>query len=401
MTFFTQKVFHEIDRLTEKYLGLLTDICMIESKSEDKAGVDQVGAYLAQFAGSLDYVVKKQEFEKAGNVYSFTLNPYGRKKMICLSGHMDTVHAKNSFGYPPVRVDGDYLYGPGVQDCKGGIAVAMLAMEALKNCGYTERPVRLILQSDEEVSSVLSQRKSIDFMLQEAAGSAAFLNEEGYTSGHITVGRKGIVKKKIVIKGKAMHAGACTQGVSAVREAAYKIIELEKDNDGGSITFNCGMVQGGKAINIVPDQCEVLVEYRFKTLLQQKAAEEKFQRIVNTSYVPGTEAVAEELSSRVPMERTPGNEALADAVNEIAENYGFEKMEKTESAGGADAAYTSQAGIPTVDSIGMEGSGCHTLGERVLIASLPRMAKLAAAIVIHLEDDLGQTISEETEGDGI
>ena len=93
---------------------------------------------------------------------------------------MDTVFPKGSFGYPPTKIDGDYVYGPGVNDCKGNIAVELLAMEALKECGYTERPVKLILQSDEEVNSFLSDQKTLEFMVEEAKGSAAFLNAENF-----------------------------------------------------------------------------------------------------------------------------------------------------------------------------------------------------------------------------
>lgn len=154
---------------------MFIDACNIESKSEDKEGVDKVGDYFASVAENMGYTIRKKEFEKAGNVYSFTYNPTGKKKPISISGHMDTVHVKGIFGYPPTKIEGDYVYGPGVNDCKGNIAVELMVMEALKLCGYDERPVKLILQSDEEVNSCLSEHKTLEFMLEEAKGSAAFL----------------------------------------------------------------------------------------------------------------------------------------------------------------------------------------------------------------------------------
>ncbi len=386
----TKKVFEKIDELSDKYLNMLVDVCNIESKSDDKEGVDKVGDYLAAVAKELDYTIRKKEFEKAGNVYSFAYNPGGKKNMISLSAHMDTVFDKGAFGYPPVKIQGDYIYGPGVQDCKGGIVIFLLAMEALKKCNYDERCVKLILQSDEEVGSKLSEMGTIDFMLEEAKGSAAFLNGEGYAEGHgdgyITVGRKGIVRKKIKIKGKACHAGICTEGISAIKEAAHKIIELEKENDTDSITFNCGIINGGTTVNTVPESCELHVEYRFKTREQQKEAEDRLNKIVNTSYVEGAESVAEELSNRAPMERTEANENLARIVSDISVKCGLGELEMRESAGGADSAYTTLAGIPTIDSIGAGGSGCHSIGEKVLISSISEKAKLAAGIIINFPD---------------
>lgn len=383
----TKKVFDKIDELADKYLNVLIDSCNIESKSEDKEGVDKVGEYFAKIASDLGYVIKKKEFEKAGNVYSFTLNPDGEKKQISLSGHMDTVHMKGSFGNPAVRVEGDMVYGPGVNDCKGNIAVELLAMEALKECGYNERPVKLILQSDEEVNSSLSEQKSLEFMVEEAKGSAAFLNAENIgKERRLSVGRKGITSHKITIHGKKIHAGACTAGVNALKEAAYKLIEFEKDNDINGITFNCGILNGGTASNIVPDLCEMYVEYRFKTMEQKKVADEKFKKIAETSFVPGSICEVERISNRLPLEPDEKNMALVEKINKICKDIGLEPFGTAESAGGADSAYPSLAGIPTVDSIGIEGADCHTINERARISSMAEMAKVAAAIIINFPE---------------
>lgn len=383
----TKKVFEKIDELSEKYLNVLVDACNIESKSEDKDGVDKVGNFFASIAENMGYTVKKKEFQYAGNVYSFTYNPTGEKKLICLSGHMDTVFPKGSFGYPPTKIDGDYVYGPGVNDCKGNIAVELLAMEALKECGYTERPVKLILQSDEEVNSSLSEHKTLEFMVEEAKGSAAFLNAENSNANRrLSIGRKGITSYKITISGKKIHAGSCTLGANALKEAAYKIIEFEKDNDINGITFNCGMINGGTAINVVADKCELFVEYRFKTMEQKKKADEKFNRILSKTYIEGTLAQAELIGNRLPLEPDEKNRKLVDTINEICQKVGIEPFGTAESAGGADSAYPSLAGIPTVDSIGIEGEGCHTLNEKARISSMAEMAKVAAAIIIHFPE---------------
>ncbi|MBR5157713.1 MAG: M20/M25/M40 family metallo-hydrolase [Clostridia bacterium] len=383
----TKKVFDKIDELSDKYLNVLIDACNIESKTEDKEGVDKVGAYFAAIAENMGYVIKKREFEKAGNVYSFTCNPTGKKKPISLSGHMDTVHKKGIFGYPTTKIDGDYVYGPGVNDCKGNIAVELLVMEALKSCGYDERPVKLILQSDEEVNSYLSDQKSLEFMVEEAKGSAAFLNAENIGAERkLTIGRKGITAHKITITGKKFHAGWCTKGASAIKEAAYKIIEFEKDNDNDAITFNCGIINSGTATNIVPDLCELFVEYRFKNMEQKKIADEKFKKIVETSYVEGTHAEAERISNRLPLEPDEKNKNLVNTINDICKQVGIEPFGMAETPGGADSAYPSLAGIPTVDSIGIEGSGCHTLNECARISSMAEMAKVVAAVIINFPE---------------
>lgn len=50
---------------------------------------------------------------------------------------MDTVHPVGLFGTPPVKQEGDKIYGPGVVDCKGGIVAAFFAMRTLNDCRFT------------------------------------------------------------------------------------------------------------------------------------------------------------------------------------------------------------------------------------------------------------------------
>ncbi len=68
------------------------------------------------------------------------------------------------------------MYGPGVLDDKGGAAAAIYAMYALKNSSYTKRNVIFITQTDEEVSSSLSEGATVDYIVKEAEKCEAFIN---------------------------------------------------------------------------------------------------------------------------------------------------------------------------------------------------------------------------------
>lgn len=111
-------------------------------------------------------------------------------------------------------------------------------------------------------------------------------------------------------------------------------------------------------------------------------ADEKFRKIVEQSYVEGTYSTAEQISTRLPMEPDEKNKKLVQIINEICKKVDIEPFGMEETAGGADSAYPSLAGIPTVDSIGIEGSGCHTLDEKARISSMAEMAKVVAAVII-------------------
>ena len=68
---------------------------------------------------------------------------------VTFTGHMDTVHPRGTFEEPLCRVEDGKMFGPGTQDMKGGIVVGMLAMQALMDAGYRDRPLKLVLISDE------------------------------------------------------------------------------------------------------------------------------------------------------------------------------------------------------------------------------------------------------------
>ena len=162
--------------LSKGRLNCDTDICEIESPTADKAGVDAVGDFCAAFAQQRGWRVERAHFEKAGDVHCFTMNPDAKAAPLALSGHMDTVHEKGSFGYPAVTEDEKMLYGPGVTDCKGGIVVAMLAMAALQDCGFTARPIQLLLQSEEEVASAQTDGATMAQLCEWAKDAVGFLN---------------------------------------------------------------------------------------------------------------------------------------------------------------------------------------------------------------------------------
>ena len=143
----TNKAFEIIDSLAEKYIGVWEDICNIESPTRDKGGVDAVTDYVLARCTELGYEIERVPQSVSGDVACITLCPEGEGAPVCVSAHMDTVHAVGSFGTPAVKKDGEKIYGPGVCDCKGGIAAAMLAMEALRELSFSARPVKLILQS--------------------------------------------------------------------------------------------------------------------------------------------------------------------------------------------------------------------------------------------------------------
>lgn len=372
-------LFSAIDSLEPSYRDLWIDICNIESPTSYKAGVDAVGAYMMALARRLGWQVEVHEEAVAGNAICITMNPDAPGAPICFSGHMDTVHPLGSFGTPAVRVDDEKIYGPGVEDCKGGIAAAALAMHALQNCGYADRPIKLLLQSDEEGGSHWSEKRTIGWICEKARGAALFLNAEGH-SGKAVIRRKGIVNYRFTVRGKAAHGAVCYRGASAIAEAAHKILALEQWKAPDGLTANCGTIAGGTTPNTVPETCSFVVNIRFVDEAQLRFAEEACRRIAETSTIPGTTCTLEQVSFRIAMAQTERNERVLARMNEIYAAAGMLVLPGAASNGGSDAADVTAANIPCIDSIGVRGGKIHSRDEFAWLASLGEAACRMAAV---------------------
>lgn len=375
-----EALFNRIDELNDEFIQRWIDVGNIESPTKYKDGVDAVGKYFADYAKARNWEVEIFEQPISGNCVCITMNSEASSQPITLSGHIDTVHSVGSFGTPAVRTDEKYIYGPGVTDCKGGTVAALMAMTALQDIGFTSRPIRLILQSDEEVHSLQSNKATINYICEKAKDSVAFLNCESTRGNSAVLWRKGINTYRLDIKGKSIHASRCAEGgASAVLEAAHKIIELEKIKDVDGVTCNCGIISGGTAVNSVPDNCSIFVDIRFNTAEESKWAEKKVKSIAAHSYVDGTECEVVSTGGRCAMEKTERNFAMLERMNKIYEENGLPTLTARQSLGGSDAAEITQAGIPCVDSIGVAGDRIHSADEYGVLSSLREAAKRIAS----------------------
>ena len=261
---------------------------------------------------------------------------------------------------------------------------SLLAMEALQKENFTARPIKLILQSDEETSSRESNKTTIDYMCECGKGAAAFINCEPSVGQTAVLQRKGIARYVFNVTGKAAHASVCFDGVSAISEAAYKIIELEKYKEEKGITANCGVISGGTAINTVPEKCTFKVDLRFSTGEEWDMVQSIVKKVAETSYVEGTSCELVLENFRAAMELTDKNLNLLENVNIIFEKVNLPVLSMRISGGGSDASYTTQCGIPTLDSLGVKSLKIHTKDEHTLISSLTESAKRLAAICLYV-----------------
>ena len=377
----TEQLFWFIAENTERYLDFLCRICSYEARAYDKQTLDDMAEHIAAFAQGEGLSVIRKPMEKCGDFLTVEINP-GKEKACLFQAHMDTVHEKGIFGEPPVRVEADKIYGPGVIDCKGGIAIALLTMTALLNAGY-EKHVRLILTSDEEISNILGGAEEIAFIQESAAGFPCAINCETAEGDQVVISRKAILKYRLDIKGVSGHAGKhYFISKNAIEEAAHKIIALHSKSVEGGTTYSCNIISGGSVANIIPDQCSVTVDIRAVSAEDMEIAKQEMACVANTSFLSDTGCRLTLLSVRPPMEKKQETMALFEKLRAVCHKYDLGTLTPMESGGGSDSCYTQAAGIPSICGFGASGRYQHTNKEYLDKSSVPLRAKILTAYLM-------------------
>ncbi len=375
-----KKLFDTIDKLENKYLDILEDVCNIESPTDCKEGVDAVGNYFIKMASEKNWKIEIEEQKISGNAICITLNPDSSEPPLTVSGHIDTVHPIGSFGTPAVRRDDKNMYGPGVMDCKGGVVAAFMAMDALAQCGFNKRPVQLIIQSDEENGSRTSNKATIEYMCKKSENSVAFLNLEGHLKDTVVLSRKGILQYRFTIHGKPLHSSRCPEAANAIAEAADKILRLEEMKDPDGLTCNCGVISGGTVPNSVAGVCIFYADIRYCNNEQLEKAKQIVKQIAENTRIEGCSCEYDIINYRPAMVYSEKNVNLLNKMNEIYSQNGLPVLKGRNCLSGSDAAYITECSIPCIDCIGTMGKNIHSTDEYIELSSLAESAKRIAAI---------------------
>lgn len=377
-----EQILAYIDAHEAEMLRLWKQLVEIESPSDYKEGVDRVGAVIEEYCrNTLGYHVRFQEDETYGNCLAACSCPFeAYENGIVFSAHMDTVHALGSFD-PLFREDGEYFYGPGAGDCKGGIVMSLLTAAALKAAGYNERPIKLLFAADEESGGPTGQT----FYPNELQGTAFMFNAESGIRGNLVTGRKASLIATYDITGQSAHIGYLTdKPKSAIREAAMKLLALEDASDYEEVTFCGGAIRGGTGPTSVPGSCKLQVNVRIRSESSVKKVLDLLQQQADTTYVPGTTSSLEIRGTRFPMEEKSANISLCERFDQASRELGFGSFGHIFVGGASDAAHASAMGIPVVCASGPVVDFQHTKNERVLIASMAQRAKIHAVTILGL-----------------
>jgi glutamate carboxypeptidase len=371
---------NELVRVVEankkRLLERLCELVEVESPSEDKAGVDRAGEVVSGYASELGGEVKRHPQTAFGDVleieFGASRSGVGR---VMLLGHLDTVWPMGTLAKMPWRESEGKIFGPGVLDMKVGVMMALEAIAAVQAIRM-ERPVTLLLNSDEEVGSPVS-RAITERVARECA--AVFVMEPAQGLAYKTA-RKGVGHFQLRVEGVGSHAGVdFERGHSAVLEMARLVQTVSGFTDlTRGLTVNAGVSHGGTRSNVVASECLAEVDVRIANADDAARVEEMFHALKTVD--TACKLTVSGGISRPPMERKEGTIALFQQAIKLANEMGF-VLEEAATGGGSDGNFTAALGVPTLDGMGAVGEGAHAAHEHIAVKHLVERTALLAGMI--------------------
>ena len=299
---------------------------------------------------------------------------------LLVASHLDTVPVDGMVIDPfdPV-IEGDHLLGRGSCDTKAGMAALLEALARVLERGRLKRNVIVVGEADEELGSIgvgdvlahLGARRP-DWVLATEPTDLRLINSH-----------KGVVHARVCARGRACHSSDPSAGRNAIVTLARAILAIEEDAgiflerphpQLGPATLSIGIVSGGQAPNIVPDEARIWVDRR---TLPGETPERVRQEIEASLANAGVEAdvVVESCTEEKPPLETRADSnaslATADALESVGLSATCEHV-----AFGTDAGVFGRAGIPGVVLGPGSISVAHTSREFVPIGEVEIMVRI-------------------------
>ncbi|GAB7524843.1 acetylornithine deacetylase [Paraburkholderia sp. 2C] len=326
-----------------------------------------------------------------------TIGPDDRGGIV-LSGHTDVVPVDGQpWTVDPFRLTAcnDRLYGRGTADMKGFIASVLSAVPT-----FLERPlkvpVHLAFSYDEEVGCLGVRPMLADLEKRPHRPRLCLIGEP--TGLKPVLGHKGKLAMRCHVKGAACHSAYAPYGVNAIQYAARLVNRLEEIGealaqpehhdsrfDPPFSTVQTGVIKGGRALNIVPAECEFDFEVRALPGFDAQVVSDKLQTYAETELLPKMRAVQRDTDIRLqPLSAYP---ALAtEPDSEAAQLLALltHTAEFGTVAFGTEGGLFEQAGIPTVVCGPGSMDQGHKPDEFVTLEQLARCDAMMVRLADHL-----------------
>jgi glutamate carboxypeptidase len=402
-----QAMVRTVDAEQPRTVAMLEKWVNQNSGTLNVAGVKTVGDMLRAELEPLGFKVDWIDMGAAGRAGHIvaTHKGNGRGKRMLLIGHLDTVFEKDS-PFQRWVVHGTEAEGPGSGDDKGGMAVIVAALRAMKDAG-TLKPadITVFLTGDEEDSGPveISRRDLI------AAGKWAdvaldfegLVQLDGLDMG--STARRSSDEWTVTVKARSGHSsGIFTPGAGsgAIYELARIIDTFRRELPEDKLTFSVGLIGGGATADLDPGKIRIAATGKTNIIAatavargdlraispdQIARAKAKMSAIVAQS-LPGAKAeIVFAPDGYPPMAPTEGNRAILNRLNLVNQDMGLAAMGELDPVrrGAGDISFVA-ADVDSLAGMGTASHGDHAPGETVDIPSIFKQAKRSAILMSRL-----------------
>ena len=397
-----------VDAEQQRTLAMLEKWVNQNSGSLNIEGVTKVGEMLREELEPLGFTVEWIDVKatgRAGHILARHAGKAGGKRLL-LIGHLDTVFEPDSPFQRWVRKGNDGE-GPGAGDDKGGMAVMIAALRAMKTAGTLKNAnIEIVLTGDEEDSGAPIEIARRDLIAAGKRADAA-LDFEGLAQEHGkdmgSIARRSAGSWTLTVSAKSGHSSSVCMG-SMGCGANYALIDIvdrfRRELPEDKLTFNVGLMGGGATAklddgrirldatgktNIIAATAVARGDLRALTQEQIDRVQAKMKAIVARPLPRATATIEFDTDGYPPMAPTAGNKALLDRLNGVNRDLGLEPMGTLDPVkrGAGDISFVA-ADVDGLIGLGPASRGDHAPGETVDISSIWRQAKRAAILMSRL-----------------
>ncbi|OKO79159.1 peptidase M20 [Bradyrhizobium sp. NAS80.1] len=367
----------------------LHDMVLIESGSGDAEGLKKMADFTEARLKALGATTERRKTTAGtrAEMVIATFQGTGTRKLMLIA-HMDTVYQRGILSTDPYHVDGTKIFGPGIADDKGGIAVVLHALKILKDAGWKDyAKLTVSFNPDEEVGSIgsgeiiaeLADQHDVVLSCEPTAASPPAKNDS------LLLGASGTATAKMEVKGRASHAGVAPDlGRNALIELAHQLVQtgdVAKSIPGTQLNWTTA--KAGMVRNQIPEKAEAGADIRLTIPDGIAKLQAALDAKLKEKLVTDTETTVTITAGRPPFVASDRGRALAQEGQAIYAEID-RKLDIVEMTGGAtDAGYANRSGKAiVVESFGLAGFGYHARDEFIDTSSIvPRLYLMTRMLI--------------------
>jgi len=401
-----QAMIQTVDSEQQRTLAMLERWVDQNSGTMNKAGVEAVRDMIEPELRQLGFTTQWIDMSAVGRAGHLVARHVGsrRGKRLLLIGHLDTVFEPDSPFQRWVR-DGDHAKGPGSGDDKGGDAVIVAALRAMKAVGTLKNAnITIFLTGDEEDAGrplAISRR---DLIAEGRQADVALDFEDLASQDGLDMGstaRRSAGDWTLTVTGEAAHSAGVGPGdYGAIYDLARIVDQFRRELPEPELTYNVGLVGGGQTATLDPGK--IRLEATGKTnIIAATAVARGDLRAISQDQIDRVEAkmraiVAQPMTGAhaeivfdpdiyPPMAPTAGNRAILAALNGVNRDLGLAEMGELDASrrGAGDISFVASE-VSGLAGMGPSSDGSHTASEVVDIPSIFKQAKRAAILMSRL-----------------